>query len=459
MVHIFSHNYLGREFFFLWDIESGSLHNVDFAAFLCAKKRYNASLTHGQLEEYLKLSSSDRTEINEEFDLLEENGSLNAPQFLTGFTKKTTQIKALCLNICHDCNMRCAYCFADGGTYHSEIAYMTADIGFAAVDFLIANSKTRKNLEIDFFGGEPLLNFDTVKEIVSYAKKRANDNNKQFSFTLTTNCIRLDKATAEYLNKEMSNVVLSIDGRPDVHNSVRRSICDNGTYEEIVKNALYFKNIRGDLNYYVRGTFTSKNLDFSKDVVKLHDLGFDAISVEPVVLNTNHPLSIKQEHLEQIEKEYELLAENYLSMRCAGENFTFFHFNVDHKSGPCIDKRLTGCGAGTEYLAVSPSGYIYPCHQFVGKADYIMGHVNDKTFNDAVRDTFSSATVLTKPHCSSCPAKYHCSGGCFANSLNLTGTLEGQYETGCHLARKRFELALASAFIEETNPTINKMSF
>jgi uncharacterized protein len=450
VVHAFSYSHNAQEYFFLWDIESGSLHNVDLAAFLCAKKRYNISLSNSEIETYLQLNPDVTLEVNNELGALEEAGALNATKTIATFRKKTQHVKALCLHICHDCNMRCGYCFADGGAYNCGIAHMSRDVGFAAVDFLIQNSGNRRNLEIDFFGGEPLLNFDTVKAIVAYAKSLAIKHNKQFSFTLTTNCIRLDKSTAEYLNREMSNVVLSIDGRRKVHDAVRRAVCENGTYDDVVKNALFFKQIRGSLNYYVRGTFTAKNLDFSNDVIKLHDLGFDAVSVEPVVLDSSHPLSIKTDSIDLINHQYEILSEYYLKARASGENFTFFHFILDLVHGPCIDKRLTGCGAGTEYLAVSPDGKLYPCHQFVGKTDFCMGNVFDLGLNEDLRTTFSSITVLNKEHCAECPAKYHCGGGCLANSLNLTGSLTGQYKIGCSLAKKRFEIALASAFLENS---------
>ncbi|MDR2267492.1 MAG: thioether cross-link-forming SCIFF peptide maturase [Christensenellaceae bacterium] len=449
MVHAFSHSSDGVDNFFLWDIESGSLHLVDYAAFLCAKKHYTLFMNAQEEFDFSVINESNVAEIEEELLELESNGTLNAPPAITQFSKNISVVKALCLHISHDCNMRCGYCFAGGGSYNTSRIHMSEDVGIAAVDFLIHNAGSRKNLEIDFFGGEPLLNFDVVKSIVEYAKKAGAKSNKVFSFTLTTNCVALDQDVAEYLNAEMSNVILSIDGRKCIHDGVRHPLNSNITYDYIISNALNFRKLRKEKDYFVRGTFTAKNIDFLKDIETLHDLGFDAISIEPVVLNEQHPLAIKEEHIEAIFEEYTKLSKYYLKKQEESEGFSFFHFNIDLSGGPCVNKRLTGCGAGTEYLAVSPEGELYPCHQFVGKHDYKMGSVFDGLVDSEKKRLFSELTVLSKEHCNACPAKYHCGGGCSANSLNLAGNLWGQYKIGCALAQKRFELSLALTFLKK----------
>jgi len=449
MVHIFNHNYNGELYNFLWDVESGSLHNVDDAAFLCAKKRYSRTF---DTEEEAKFKAIDKElvkQINNEFDLLEKEGSLNAPPQITEFHKDADEVKALCLNVCHDCNMRCSYCFADGGSYHTaERAYMSKEVARKAVDFLIENSGKRKNLEIDFFGGEPLLNLSVIKDTVEYAKQQAKQNGKFFNFTTTTNCVLLDDQTIDYLNKEMCNVVLSLDGREETHNKVRRCLDKNMGYKQILENAKKMKKTRGDKSYYVRGTFTALNLDFSKDILKLNDEGFDQISVEPVV--TNIPsLEIKDENIEQIKKEYQTFANEYLNRRQTDKWFNFFHFMNDLETGPCVNKRMTGCGAGTEYLSVSPNGDIFPCHQFVGISEFKIGNVFKSIDRQDVRQRFSGVSVLSKPECKECFAKYYCGGGCMANSYKYGKGLDSIYEKGCELTRKRFELSLAINGIEK----------
>lgn len=448
MVHTFSYKHQGGSLYFLWDIESGSLHHVDYVAFLYGKKRYGIAMDQQENEDYAKISDKDIEELSVEFEELEKEGSLNAPQAVRNFIKKAGELKALCLHICHDCNMRCDYCFAGCGTYHSAKAYMSAETGKRAIDFLIKNSGIKKNLEVDFFGGEPLMNMKAVKEIVAYAKERGKQEGKEFSFTMTTNGVLLNKENIDYLNAEMDNVVLSIDGRPETHNAVRHAVSGKDMYDHIMKNFVAFKEVRGNKKYYVRGTFTAKNLDFSKDIFHLCDCGFDQISVEPVVLPAGHPLEINETHLTKIIDEYEHFTEGYLERRRGGKWFNFFHFMIDLHHGPCVNKRLTGCGAGTEYLAVSPEGDLYPCHQFVGLSDYLIGNVDEGVKNQNIREQFAAVTVLKKEHCAACAAKYYCGGGCAANAVNFSGSLDGQYKLGCDMAKKRLELSLAAAFIE-----------
>ena len=449
MVHTFTYKHNGKPLYFLWDIESGSLLNVDYVAFLCAKNKYAKEMTSLETEDYNAISNESKAEILDEILELEKEGVLDAkPQYLT-FYKSYKYLKAMCLHICHDCNMRCEYCFANEGTYNTERDYMSLEVGKKAIDLLLANCGIKKNLEVDFFGGEPLLNLDVVKGIVDYAKVEAEKRGKRFSFTMTTNCLLLNDDNIKWLNEEMDNVVLSIDGRRCVHDGVRKSPTGNPNFDVVLKNAIKFRKVRGDKRYYVRGTFTAKNLDFSEDILYLNDQGFDQISIEPVVLPDSHHLVIKDEHLPKICEEYDKLAESYIERRKGEKWFNFFHYMIDLDHGPCVNKRLTGCGAGTEYVAVSPIGEIYPCHQFVGEKEYLIGSVYDGIVNENIRERFSKNTVLAKEHCTDCPAKYYCGGGCAANAKNFTGKLEGQFEQGCILTRKRLENSLAIAYIEK----------
>ena len=326
---------------------------------------------------------------------------------------------------------------------------MSFEVGKAAIDFLISHSGNRHNLEADFFGGEPLMNLDVVKQIVEYAKAECKKAGKVINFTMTTNCVLLDKDIIDWLNKEMFNIVLSIDGRPEVHNRMRRTHNDKDTQALVLKNAKAMRAVRGDKSYYARGTFTAHNLDFAEDVLYLNDQGFDQISMEPVVADESCDYAIREEHLPKILAEYDKLAEAYLDRRANGKWFNFFHFMIDLKNGPCVTKRLTGCGAGREYVAVSPVGDIYPCHQFVGGSEeYYMGNVLTGEFNRDIQSKFADIVVYDKEGCKDCFAKYYCSGGCCANSLNYAGSLLKPYKISCEMMRKRYELSLAIYAIE-----------
>ncbi len=450
MVHTFTYKHNGSPLYFLWDIESGSLLNVDYVAFLCAKDRYNGKLTELEAQDFAGLDKSIIDEIKGDFIELEKEGVLDAKPQYTSFNKSYKHLKAMCLHICHDCNMRCEYCFAHDGTYNTARDYMSLEVGKKAIDLLIANSGIKKNLEVDFFGGEPLMNLDVVKGIVEYAKVEAEKAGKRFSFTMTTNCLLLNDDNIKWLNEEMDNVVLSIDGRRCVHDGVRKSPTGKPNFDVVLKNAIKFRKVRGDKKYYVRGTFTAKNLDFSEDILYLNDQGFDQISIEPVVLPDDHHLVIKNEQLDKICEEYDKLAESYIERRKGEKWFNFFHYMIDLDHGPCVNKRLTGCGAGTEYVAVSPIGEIYPCHQFVGEEEYLIGTVFDGIKNESIRARFAANTVLAKEHCKDCAAKYYCGGGCAANAKNFAGKIEGQFEQACILTRKRLENSLAIAYIERT---------
>ena len=449
MVHSFSFTYKNNPRYFLYDIDGGSLHIIDKTAFLVCKHKYElADMTAEELADYELVSAEDKAEIEAELQELVDKDLLEKQEQRYQINRNG-EIKALCLHICHDCNLGCKYCFAHEGTYNTEKDYMSFEVGKAAIDFLISHSGNRHNLEADFFGGEPLMNLDVVKQIVEYAKAECKKAGKVINFTMTTNCVLLDKDTIDWLNKEMFNIVLSIDGRPEVHNRMRRTHNDKDTQALVLKNAKAMRAVRGDKSYYARGTFTANNLDFANDVLYLNDQGFDQISMEPVVADENCDYAIREEHIPQILAEYDRLAEAYLDRRANGKWFNFFHFMIDLKNGPCVTKRLTGCGAGREYVAVSPVGDIYPCHQFVGGSEeYYMGNVLTGEFNREIQSKFADIVVYDKEGCKDCFAKYYCSGGCSANSLNYAGSLLKPYKISCEMMRKRYELSLAIYAIE-----------
>ena len=452
MVHAFAFTRTGRsEDYFVWDTEGGSLFNIDFPVFLLLKNEYNTDLlpTEDEIRAYNELTDEVKREAREEIEELKQLGYLFAEDKDFVYKGKRTDIKALCLHICHDCNLKCKYCFASEGTYNTERDYMSLEVAKSAIDFLVKNSGTRRSLEVDFFGGEPLLNLDVVKGCVEYARSLEKTCDKVFNFTMTTNCVLLDEEICEYLNKEMVNVVLSIDGRKCVHDTARITSQGTGSYEAVLDGAKLMRKIRGDKQYYVRGTFTHNNLDFSEDVKSLSDMGFDQISVEPVVLDDSHPMALKKEDYPKIKSEYEKLANLYLDRKGTPKAFNFFHFMIDLKHGPCLNKRLTGCGAGAEYLAISPIGDIYPCHQFVGETDYRMGSVLDGSFNRDIQSVFAGIDVTKKPECKDCFAKYYCSGGCIAASHHYMGDLKKPYDRSCELMKKRYELAMAIYAYEE----------
>lgn len=438
------------------DVNSGSIHLVDRLAYSILQKggdfsfpdfwKMKDEITESILKEDRETS---RTEIEEAFSEireLKENGLLFTEDIYEEYSgdlkKRKTVVKALCLHIAHDCNLSCKYCFAGEGQYHGERGLMSYEVGKAALDFLIENSGSRVNLEVDFFGGEPLLNFEVVKQLVSYGRSREEPCNKKFRFTLTTNGVLLNKEIMEFANKEMANVVLSIDGRKEVHNKMRPFPNGAGSYDMVVPKFLEFAKLRGEKSYYVRGTYTHHNLDFSKDVLHLNDLGFDQISVEPVVAPDNMDYAIRKEDLPKLFEEYDNLAREMLKRRRNGKGFNFFHFMIDLEGGPCVAKRLSGCGSGTEYLAVTPWGDLYPCHQFTGMEEFLLGNVHDGIVRQDICDQFKLCNVYAKEECKNCFAKFYCSGGCAANSYHFKGNINDTYEIGCELQRKRVELAI-----------------
>ena len=429
MVHVFSyknHNYI-------YDSGSGSLHECDKDT-----ADYLKAISEGGKTPVL--SSAKIAEIEADIAALKENGLLFADEVKTA-PLKSNEIKALCLHICHDCNLRCRYCFADEGAYHAEREFMSLDTAKAAIDFLLKNSGQRKVLEVDFFGGEPLMCLDTIKKVVAYAKEEAAKRGKKFLFTTTTNALLLDDDAIKFFNEEMENVVLSLDGRKEVHDAIRKTKNGRGSFDLVIENVKKFVRSRGDRHYYVRGTFTSKNLDFSKDVIFLADNGFDSISMEPVVTDIDD-LQIKNEHLDTICKEYETLCDEYLERQKKGEGFNFFHFNIDLEGGVCLQKRVSACGAGNEYFSVVPNGDIYPCHQFAGNKHFLMGNVFDGIARKDIREQFAQNCLFTREDCANCFAKFICSGGCSANNYNFMGDVNKPYPVTCAMMKKRIECGM-----------------
>ncbi|OPZ86686.1 MAG: hypothetical protein BWY74_03572 [Firmicutes bacterium ADurb.Bin419] len=355
---------------------------------------------------------------------------------------KKPVVKALCLHISHDCNLRCKYCFASTGDFGGQRSMMSAEVGKKAIDFVIEASGNRKNLEIDLFGGEPLMNFDVVKEIVAYAKSKEKEYGKNFRFTLTTNALLLNEEIKTYLNENMQNVVLSVDGRKEVNDKMRYRVDGTGCYSDIMPKIKDMADSRGQDKYYVRGTFTRENLDFSKDVLHLADEGFKQISVEPVVAAKDSGYDLREEDLPVLFEEYEKLASEFVKRKAEGKGFNFFHFMLDLSQGPCVVKRLRGCGSGHEYVAITPEGDIYPCHQFVGNSDFKMGNVAEGIVNTEIQEQFKGSNVYTKEECGKCWAKFYCSGGCAANAYQFNNDINIPYKVGCELEKKRVECAL-----------------
>ncbi len=445
------HQYKNNGYNIVLDVNSGSVHVVDDLSYdMIAMFEHSESETiiATMLNKYQKdgITREDIIETLQEIQTLKDDNALFSEDIyenkIIDFKKRKTVVKALCLHIAHDCNLACKYCFAEEGEYKGRRALMSLEVGKKAIDFLIENSGNRHNLEIDFFGGEPLLNFDVVKEIVKYGREQEKIHNKNFRFTLTTNGILLNQDIMDFANKEMSNVVLSIDGRKEINDMMRPSRNGKGSYDVIIPKFQKFAKQRNQTNYYVRGTFTHNNLDFSKDVLHLADLGFKQISVEPVVAPEEESYAIKEEDIEQICKEYDTLATEMIKRKKEGKAFNFFHFMLDLEGGPCVYKRLSGCGSGIEYLAVTPWGDLYPCHQFVGTEEYKMGNVYEGITTPDIQDNFKCCNVYTKDDCKDCFAKFYCSGGCAANAYNFHGNINSTYEIGCKLQRKRVESAI-----------------
>lgn len=442
MIHKFSQ----RGINIVLDVNSGAVHVVDQVAYDVLD--YYPDYKLESIIDFLncKHKKDNILEAIEEIEKLRDSGLLftNDSYFHQDiFRDHDTVIKALCLHIAHDCDLRCKYCFASQGDFKGDRSLMTTAVGKKSIDFLVGNSGNRKNLEVDFFGGEPLMNFDVVKEIIEYGRYVEKNNGKNIRFTITTNGILLNDEIIDYINSNMHNVVLSIDGRKNINDRMRSTINGRGCYDIILPKFIKMAKLRGKKDYFVRGTFTRHNLDFTNDVLHLADLGFKNISVEPVVSSEENDYSIREIDLPQIYEEYEKLSEEYIKRAKSVNKFNFFHFMIDLDQGPCLVKRLRGCGAGAEYMAVTPEGDLFPCHQFVGDDDFKLGNVFDGIINTSINRPFSKANIYEKEACRKCWAKYYCSGGCHANAYNFNNDVFIPYEIGCKMQRKRIECALA----------------
>lgn len=451
MIHQFKQSGLGV----VVDVFSGAIHLVDDLAYDLISMYESSSKDQivDTLADKYSHEGVCREEIEECYNdvtSLKEDGKLFSPDTFASISTKLKEktsgvVKALCLHVAHTCNLNCSYCFASQGKYSGERAIMSEEVGKRALDFLIENSGTRHNLEVDFFGGEPLMNFDVVKNLVAYARQREKETGKNFRFTLTTNGVLIDDDVIDFANREMSNVVLSLDGRKEIHDRFRVDYAGKGSFDKIVPKFQKLVEARGGKDYYMRGTFTHANPDFVNDIRTMLDLGFNELSMEPVVCAPDDPSALTDGDLEIVMKQYEELAHLMLERRSQGKPFTFYHYMIDLSGGPCIYKRVSGCGSGTEYMAVTPWGDLYPCHQFVGDEKFKLGDIYNGVTNTDLQNEFKKCNVYAHPECSDCWAKLYCSGGCAANAYHATGSITGIYESGCKLFRKRMECAI---FIE-----------
>ncbi|MBQ1271741.1 MAG: thioether cross-link-forming SCIFF peptide maturase [Clostridia bacterium] len=454
-----THQYKLNGYNIVIDTCSGSVHSVDEVAYDIIEM-YRSHTREEIISEIMKrwghlddVNEEEIIECIEDVAQLEQEGKLFSKDVYEGmafdFKRTNTVIKALCLHVAHTCNLNCEYCFASQGKYHGERAVMSFEVGKRAIDFLVENSGTRRNLEVDFFGGEPLMNWQVCKDIVAYARSIEKEKGKNFRFTLTTNGMLVDDEVIDFANREMHNVVLSLDGRQHIHDRLRRDYAGKGSYETIVPKFKKFVESRGGKDYYMRGTFTHNNVDFTEDIFHMADLGFTELSMEPVVCAPDDPSALTKEDLPKLFEQYEILAKDMLRRKREGKPITFYHYMIDLKNGPCIYKRISGCGSGTEYMAVTPWGELFPCHQFVGDDKYSMGNIWDGVTNEGVRDQFKNCNVYARPECKDCWAKLYCSGGCAANAYHATGSINGVYEYGCELFKKRMECAIMMQVAEE----------
>ncbi len=450
------HQYKLGEYNIVLDTCSGSVHAVDEVAYdmiSLFEEKSREELISLMSEKFAGIEDITVADLEECYDQIAElrdEGRLFAPDNfapMAGKLKEKTAgvVKALCLHIAHTCNLNCSYCFASQGKYHGDRAVMSFEVGKRALDFLIENSGTRRNLEVDFFGGEPLMNFDVVKQLVAYARSIEKEKGKNFRFTLTTNGVLVDDDVIDFANRECSNVVLSLDGRKEIHDRFRVDYAGNGSWEKIVPKFQKFVEARGGKNYYMRGTFTHANPDFLNDIKTMLDLGFNELSMEPVVCAPGDPSELTAEDMEIVKKQYEELAFLMLEKDREGKPFTFYHYMIDLTGGPCIYKRISGCGSGTEYMAVTPWGDLYPCHQFVGEEKFKLGNIWDGVTNKEIQGEFAACNVYAHPECRDCWARLYCSGGCAANAYHSTGSVTGVYKSGCELFKKRMECAIMVA--------------
>ena len=447
------HQYQQGGYNIVLDVCSGSVHVVDEVAYDIISMFESAEkeqILAAMAEKYPQLDAGDIAQCYDQVLELKDAGKLFAPDTfapMAGQLKQKTAgvVKALCLHIAHTCNLNCSYCFASQGKYHGQRAVMSYEVGKRALDFLIENSGTRRNLEVDFFGGEPLMNFQVVKDLVAYARSIEKEKGKNFRFTLTTNGVLVDDDVIQWANRECSNVVLSLDGRKEIHDRFRVDYAGNGSWEKIVPKFQKFVQARGGKDYYMRGTFTHANPDFLQDIQTMLDLGFNELSMEPVVCAAEDPSALTEDDLPIVMEQYEKLADLMLQRDKEGRPFTFYHYMIDLTGGPCIYKRISGCGSGTEYMAVTPWGDLYPCHQFVGEERFCLGNIWEGVTNREIQKEFACCNVYAHPECRDCWARLYCSGGCAANAYHATGSVTGVYEYGCKLFRKRMECAIRVA--------------
>ncbi|MGB4661181.1 MAG: thioether cross-link-forming SCIFF peptide maturase [Mobilitalea sp.] len=446
------HQYKLNGYNIVLDASSGSVHVVDEVAYDIIAMYQDSTkeqIVDAILQKYTVQDDITEAEIEQcisDIKSLEENGKLFTQdvyeEMAFDFKNRNTVVKALCLHIAHTCNLNCSYCFASQGKYQGDRALMSFEVGKQALDFLMANSGSRTNLEVDFFGGEPLLNWDVVKQLVAYARTQEPIQHKKFRFTLTTNGVLIDDDVIEFANREMTNVVLSLDGRKEVHDHLRKNFAGEGSYDTILPKFQKLVEQRDGKGYYMRGTFTHNNVDFTNDIFHMADLGFKELSMEPVVCASTDSYALTEEDLPKLFEQYEILAKEMIRRNKAGNAFTFYHYMLDLTKGPCIYKRISGCGSGTEYMAVTPWGELFPCHQFVGDPKYSLGNIWDGVTNFAIRDEFKNCNAYARSECKDCWAKLYCSGGCAANSYHATGSITGIYEYGCQLFKKRIECAV-----------------
>ena len=446
------HQYELNGYHIVLDTCSGAVHSVDEVAYdiiALFPDHSREEIIAAMLKKYGGRPDVDRGELEQCLDdvqALKDAGKLFTPDTFEplafDFKARNTVVKALCLHVAHTCNLNCSYCFASQGKFHGERALMSFEVGRQAIDFLVAHSGGRTNLEVDFFGGEPLMNWQVVKDIVAYARSLEAEHHKRFRFTLTTNGVLVDDEVIDFANREMHNVVMSLDGRKEVHDRFRKDYAGRGSYDVIVPKFQKFAKARGERDYYIRGTYTHHNTDFTRDIFHMADLGFTQLSMEPVVCPPDDPCALTEEDMPVLFEQYELLAREMLRREKEGRGFTFYHYMLDLTHGPCIYKRISGCGSGTEYMAVTPWGDLYPCHQFVNDPAYLLGNIWDGVTNEKVRDEFKLCNAYARPECQDCWAKLYCSGGCAANAYHASGSIRGIHEQGCRLFRKRIECAV-----------------
>lgn len=438
------HKFYLNDNYIVLDVNSGGVHVVDKLVYDILDLYENNSLA--KIAEALKneYKEEEVAEAYNEITILVDEEVLFSEEDDINFNYNSENIvKAMCLHVAHDCNLKCNYCFASQGDFKGDRSLMSLEVGKGALEYLVENSGNRRNLEVDFFGGEPLMNFELVKDLVAYGRELEKHNDKNFRFTITTNGILLDDDKIDFINENMDNVVLSLDGRKEINDNMRQTISGEGSYDIILPKLKKMVEKRGDKDYYIRGTFTNKNIDFSKDALDFYKQGFKKISIEPVVTDPNMDYALREEHKDAILDEYEKFSKDYIDIKKKDEDFYFFHFMIDLSQGPCIVKRSVGCGAGSEYLAVTPEGDLYPCHQFVGEKEFLLGNVKDGVSNTDLRDEFKNSNVYTKEECRRCWARFYCSGGCHANAYYSHGNIIEPYRLGCEVEKKRIECSIS----------------